>query len=197
MYEGRAPQSAPPLELSAEFVSMYVQGWAGAYLTWVVATLIFDRWLVAQNNSYGPAHLGSGSSKGARPFPATPEAQLLGEPVTPARPSPAFLDRLPRNVGRNILAIEAEDHYVRIHTDQGNTLISGRFSEIVAAVHPLDGVRVHRSYWVQRSSVTSVKTQGRGLELTLSNGLKVPVSHAYKEVARQAGWGLECGASPR
>jgi hypothetical protein len=36
--------------------------------------------------------------------------------------------------------------------------------------------------------VAHVQAQGKGLLLTLSNGLKIPVSHGYKELARGAGF---------
>jgi hypothetical protein len=158
-------------------------------------TLIFDRWLSTQDPSFQPARAtAQPSASGHVPRPST-ELLPLGEQAAPAGPSLDFVDRLPKNLGRNILAIEAEDHYVRVHTDLGNTLIPGRFSEAMGALHALDGLRVHRSYWVRRSAVASVELQGRGLQLTLTNGLKVPVSHAYKEVARQAGFGRESAES--
>lgn len=187
MYEGRTPQSARPLELSAEFFAHYLQGWAGVYLTWVVAAMVFDRWLTAQSvttsDTLETRSLSTPSEDGGKSL------GLGLHSFEAVQVPPAVLDRLPQHIGRNVLALEAEDHYVRVHTDQGNTLLPARFSDMMLALHTLDGVRVHRSYWVRRSSVASVRQQGRGLELTLSNGMKVPVSHGYKELARQAGIG--------
>jgi DNA-binding LytR/AlgR family response regulator len=76
-------------------------------------------------------------------------------------------------------------------TDLGEDLVLGRFGDAVAALAALDGVRVHRSFWVRRSAVCSVRPQGKGLLLTLSNGAEIPVSQAYREIAKQAGFNVD------
>ena len=86
-----------------------------------------------------------------------------------------------------MLALEAEDHYVKVHTDQGSTLLLYRLSDAINDLGIPDGIRVHRSFWVRKSAVSRVAPNGKGMLLTLSNGLEVPVSQAYKELARQAG----------
>jgi hypothetical protein len=182
--EGAAPRTAPRLEASLSFLVYYVQGWLGVFAAWLVAGLAFERWFLAprfrQAVSVTPG-LGAPltAASAAEPAPQQPT-------LDPARD--AFLDKLPRRIGRNVLALEASDHYVRVHTDLGEALIFARFSDAMEVLAGLDGVRVHRSFWVRRTAVNSVRPHGKGLVLTLSNGRQIPVSQAYKEITRQAGF---------
>jgi hypothetical protein len=50
-----------------------------------------------------------------------------------AEPAPrsSLFDRLPRHLGRRLVAVEAEDHYVRVHTELGSTLMLARFSDVI------------------------------------------------------------------
>lgn len=183
MTDGRTPRSAPPFEWSADFVLQYLQGWIGAYLTWVALGLIFDRWFGIPRYSREARGLAPQASAAVAPaVPAAPDR--ASDASLPAAP---LLERLPAKIGRNVLALEAEDHYVRVYTDQGSTLLLARLSDAIADLQPIDGIRVHRSYWVRRDAVEKVTVHGKGLMLKLSNGIDVPVSQAYKELARKAG----------
>lgn len=117
------------------------------------------------------------------PPPETP-ADVMPEPA--ATP---FLDRIPSRLGRTLLALEMEDHYVRVHTEQGSDLILMRLRDAVAELQGLDGLQVHRSYWVAAQAVTGVerKPDGKAV-LLLRNGLRVPVSRSYASTVRAAGW---------
>jgi hypothetical protein len=101
----------------------------------------------------------------------------------------AILDKLPHRLRRaRLLALEAEDHYLRVHTDAGDALILLRLTDAIAAVETLDGSRTHRSWWVSKDAVDTV-TRGDGrATLTLSNGISAPVSRTYAPKLREAGW---------
>jgi hypothetical protein len=86
-----------------------------------------------------------------------------------------------------LLALEAEDHYLRVHTERGNVLIHQRFSDAVGRVVTIDGLRVHRSWWVARGAVERVARDGDRLVLYLRGGLVVPVSRTYALAVRDAG----------
>ncbi len=119
--------------------------------------------------------------------PAPPEPISAGEP-TGDRPAP-FLDRIPAKLGRDLLALEMEDHYVRVHTALGSDLILMRMRDAVAELAGLDGRQVHRSYWVAASAVAAVERKPDGkLSLRLTNGLLVPVSRTHAPSVRAAGW---------
>ncbi len=109
--------------------------------------------------------------------PAAPEAT----PMTP--PGDAFLRRLPPRLGRDLLCLEMEDHYVRAHTRLGSELILMRLSD---AVTELDGAgaQVHRSWWVAHGAATALERDGRNARLRLVNGRVVPVSRALLPTAR-------------
>lgn len=95
------------------------------------------------------------------------------------------LDFLPLPLrGARIDALEAQDHYVRVHSSAGQALVRIRFKDAVQGVSHIDGLRPHRSWWVARESITAMaRTEGR-LTLTLPGGRQVPVS---KAVARTLG----------
>ena len=90
--------------------------------------------------------------------------------------------------GAALIAIEAEDHYVRVHTDAGSELVSMRFSEALEELSRAYGYRVHRSWWVAANAIEAVRwTRGTG-EVRLSSGIVAPVSRTYAATLRSAGW---------
>lgn len=119
--------------------------------------------------------------------PAPPQPLPAGKPSA-TRPAP-FLDRIPAKLGRDLLALEMEDHYVRVHTALGSDLILMRMRDAVAELAGIDGRQVHRSYWVAASAVAAVERKPDGkLSLRLTNGLLVPVSRTHAPSVRAAGW---------
>ncbi|WP_145675191.1 LytTR family DNA-binding domain-containing protein [Azospirillum brasilense] len=125
------------------------------------------------------------------PAPPTPD----NAPASPAeRPEPAFLARLPARLGRDLLALEMEDHYVRAHTAEGSDLILMRLRDAMAELAGLEGMQVHRSHWVAAAAVAGVERKADGkLVLVLRNGLRVPVSRSYAAAVREAGWAEKAG----
>lgn len=102
---------------------------------------------------------------------------------------PRFLDRLPPRLrGAAIHAVQAEDHYLRIHTDRGSDLILMRLSDAVAELQGLEGARTHRSWWVARDAVRDVRRGDGRATLTLEGGITVPVSRRHARALRAAGW---------
>ena len=104
-------------------------------------------------------------------------------------PPPRFLDRLPARLkGAELFAVEAEDHYLRIHTSKGQDLILMRLSDAVVELEGLEGARVHRSWWVARQAVAAARRGDGRAVLTLKDGASAPVSRAYARALRDAGW---------
>ena len=114
----------------------------------------------------------------------------IDRPGAPAsQPSPPrLLARLPARLGREVLALQAEDHYVRVHTALGSDLLLMRFADAVAEAEGIPGLRVHRSWWVARAAVASARPEGRRAVLTLTNGLSAPVTREAVPEVRRAGW---------
>lgn len=118
--------------------------------------------------------------------PRPPAAAPAAPPARPA--TPRFLDRLPAHLGRDLLALEMEDHYVRAHTTAGSTLILLRMRDAVAELDGVEGLQVHRSWWVARAAVAEAVVEGRSAKLRLTNGLEAPVARNSLPALREAGW---------
>ncbi|MGB7655391.1 MAG: LytTR family DNA-binding domain-containing protein [Novosphingobium sp.] len=103
-------------------------------------------------------------------------------------PQPRFLERIPHRLGPDLIALQMEDHYLRIHTRLGSDLILMRMRDAVAELDGIDGAQVHRSWWVARSAVTRTERDGRSIKLMLDGGLEVPVSRDAAADLKAAGW---------
>lgn len=112
-----------------------------------------------------------------------------GETTAAAATPPRFLERLsPKLRGAEVWAVEAEDHYLRLHTSRGQDLILMRLGDAVAELEGIEGARVHRSWWVAREAVTDIKRGDGRAALTLKDGSQVPVSRTYAARLRDLGW---------
>jgi len=120
------------------------------------------------------------------PADAPPPAAAKATPLT--SPVDSFLRRLPPDLGRDLLAVEMEDHYARVHTMLGSTLILLRLRDAVAELGEGSGLQVHRSWWVARDAVARSERDNGKLTLILRNGLRVPVSKTYRDPVKAAGW---------
>lgn len=102
---------------------------------------------------------------------------------------PLFLTRMPiKLAGAAIYAVQAEDHYLRIHSDRGSGLILMPLSQALKELEGLEGAQTHRSWWVSRAAVRAVERGNGRATLTLVNGLKVPVSRRYSRALRGDWW---------
>ncbi|MCL6282434.1 LytTR family transcriptional regulator [Ruegeria sp. 2012CJ41-6] len=101
--------------------------------------------------------------------------------------APAILDRLSFDKRGRLLALSAEDHYTNVRTSKGQELILIRFSDAVKEAAPVEGYRVHRSHWVSRSGIATVRhSKGRAI-VTLTDGTEIPVSRSYLPLLKTAG----------
>lgn len=104
-------------------------------------------------------------------------------------PPPRFLARLPAKLaGADLWAIEAQDHYLRLHTSKGDDLILMRLADALVELEGIEGARTHRSWWVARDAVVSAERAEGRATLTLVGGVTAPVSRAYVKPLREAGW---------
>lgn len=103
-----------------------------------------------------------------------------------ATTTPELAHHLPPELGAAVIALSAEDHYLRVYTERGDTLIHYRFSDAVRALG-VAGVQVHRSWWVAKHAVERIEREASRYVLVLIGGVRVPVSRTYGLAARQAG----------
>ena len=116
-------------------------------------------------------------------LPPPPKAP---EPVA-AKAEPAFLARLPIGFG-SLLALGGEDHYVRAYGQARDTLILIRLRDAIAELEGMDGMQVHRSWWVARAGIAGHERDGRHMRLVLAGGVKVPVSRDGVKLLGETGW---------
>ena len=140
---------------------------------------VFYVWLVTMVMSLVGAVLrAQRTTQAAAPLPAAADA----------RP-PKLIQRLPVKLqDAAILALQSEDHYVRIHTDRGSELILLRLTDAITEMGTTPGARTHRSWWVSKGAVASVRRDNGRTALMLTNGAEAPVSRGYASELREAGW---------
>ncbi|MGA0607424.1 LytTR family DNA-binding domain-containing protein [Phenylobacterium sp. VNQ135] len=87
-----------------------------------------------------------------------------------------------------LIAVEAEDHYLRVHTDAGAELVTARFADALAELSEAPGFRTHRSWWVAADAIEDVRWRRGAGEARLRGGLVVPVSRSQAPALKDAGW---------
>jgi hypothetical protein len=117
------------------------------------------------------------------------EATVAAKAAPGPRATARLFDRLPHKLrGAELWAVEAEDHYLRLHTSKGSDLILLRLADAMAELDGIEGAQTHRSWWVARSAVQGGRrTDGRAT-LLLKGGLEAPVSRTYVRALRAANW---------
>ena len=139
-------------------------------LEWTLANLVFDRMLgfprFRDVTGYSPTR---------------------GEPTSNTQPAeektefelPKFLRRSEWNLGTEVIALSAEDHYIRVHTPLGNDLVLYRFSDAISEMPNSLGMQVHRSHWVRTSAIEDFWKEGNLYRISISEGLTFPVSKRF------------------
>lgn len=123
-----------------------------------------------------------------RRTPAKIETRTIVAPPLPEAEA-VFRRRLSaRRRGARLIAIEAHDHYLKVHTDAGAELITLRFADALSELAQAHGWRVHRSWWVAADAVETVRWRRGVGEMRLAGGLTAPVSRTYGPVLKEAGW---------
>ena len=116
------------------------------------------------------------------PTAAAPAGLPASVPQYPAQ----LMAKLPPALRRDIIALEAEDHYVRVHTLHGSALVLMRLADAAALIDPRLGLRVHRSWWVAKDGVRALERTSGKATARLVDDRAVPISRAYLPAARTA-----------
>ncbi len=114
----------------------------------------------------------------AAPPPALPSAApSCAAPPAPPVPAVSFLDRLPAALGRDVVWLQAQEHYLSVTTSRGRHLLLQSFGPAVAELGRLglDGIQVHRSAWVAWSHVQRLDERARSPAVVLHDGTRVAV----------------------
>jgi LytTr DNA-binding domain len=114
-------------------------------------------------------------------------AETTGPTVATSN-APKLSARLPARIGKDIVCLEMEDHYVRVHTALGDAMIHMRMADAVTELDSIEGMIVHRSFWVARAAITGWARDGKTLTLSLLNGKSIPVARDRQPLVKAAGW---------
>lgn len=120
---------------------------------------------------------------------STPNKSNGSESPTPTRAT--WRDRLPEQLGTDVIAVTSELQYLRVWTPRGCALILGALADVETEA-AATGLRVHRSWWVATEHVVSVRRTATGAVCVMSDGSQVPVSRRRRsEVLAQFGDGAQ------
>lgn len=123
-----------------------------------------------------------------RPPRTVVQTQVVVTPPLPEAEA-AFRSRLSaKRRGARLIAVQAEDHYVRVHTDKGDELLGLRFTDALAELSRAHGFQTHRSWWLAADAIESVRWRSGVGQARLAGGLTAPVSRIHAPKVKAAGW---------
>lgn len=174
LLNGRTVGDMQPLQFSLSFLQSHAKLWATPTVFWISANYL----LVHVVNV---SRFGHSAVRVTRDRPT----DLVETPRISNTQSP-ILQRLEVSSLEDVIALQAQDHYLQVHTRTGSEMILYRFCDAVAELKQANGLRVHRSYWVNLDHVAETRTKGGKTTLAMTNGISVPVSRTFKEIVREA-----------
>jgi len=104
-----------------------------------------------------------------------------------ASPSDRFFKRLKPALGRDLICLSMQDHYVEVKTRLGAQLVLMRFSDALEELTDQPGWRIHRSHWVAEGGVADIKREGGKTFIITTDDGELPVSRTYLPALREAG----------
>ena len=128
------------------------------------------------------------STEGSTEQPAQVFTELSTEvPPTETLEQPALLfSKLPATLGREIVSLQAKDHYIEVTTPLGSALVLMRLTDAEQDLTTLPGMRVHRSWWVSLPHVERIEKGASGPELRMTTGQIIPVARGQRASVRDA-----------
>ncbi len=112
----------------------------------------------------------------------------------PARPK--LLERLPDDLGHELLRVSVQDHFVHVYMAGGAEKLRMRFGDALSEVEGVPGLQVHRSHWVAKEAVAGHDQNGGRIFLKLKDGSSVPVSRNFRADVEAAGLLANPGGQP-
>ncbi|MCE7795756.1 LytTR family transcriptional regulator DNA-binding domain-containing protein [Sphingobium sufflavum] len=184
-------------------------GYAGVLpFSWLCAlTILLVTWLANRADEHLLANYGdpmqrlrgdgAQSLKAAQPVVAEAVSPIAVPPSTPAITDGCarLYARLGPQFHGTVLALESEDHYVRVHGMQGSALLLMRLRDAIAEMDGAPGEQTHRSWWIARDAIAHIRRTGRTTDLELVNGTHAPVARDSVDRLERSGF-LKAAASP-
>lgn len=186
---------APPLPSTAvawraEVAGELLQVLPHTALLWVAMNLwVLWRASAPQPGAGGPPEVGPANPEPAQV--ASPIPIPVVDPSPPAMPAaglapsaaeamtdvPALLDRLPARLGRDIVRLESQQHYLRVVTTCGEHLLLHGLAPAAdeMARHGVAGLQIHRSSWVAWAHVERLDLRPGSSAAVLRDGTRLPI----------------------
>ena len=123
--------------------------------------------------------------------PITAPVEVHAEATTHERPERELeASRLVTALGgdvtlHDIIALQAQDHYVLAYLPRGKRLILYRFRDAVAELAAIDGAQIHRSWWISGSAARAARREPGTLSFKVGEDLVVPVGRTWREHAHR------------
>jgi hypothetical protein len=152
---------------------------------------LLDQWdqqggalaVLAEMLQAGPVYLATWLILNLRPIvtigmppPATKTDEVAKAPVPQEQqPSRAWLDTLPALIGRDVVSVSSDLHYLHVMTVRGRFTVLGNLSSVEQELAEL-GSRIHRSHWVADRHIRRISRSARGWLCELSDGRRLPIS---------------------
>jgi hypothetical protein len=130
----------------------------------------------AKSTIASQAHILSGGSA-ERTDTRSVELDLKGFSKQNISSKSSLLDRLPLRLGRDIVFLEAQEHYLRVVTSRGEHLLLQGFSHAVTEMekNSFDGVQIHRSIWVAWRHIENIESRSGAMAVVLSTGITLQI----------------------
>lgn len=152
---------------------------------------VLDRWdqqggvfaILAEMLQVGPVYMATWLILNLRPIvtigmppPATKNDEIAESAVAQdPQPSRAWLDTLPALIGRDVVSVSSDLHYLHVMTVRGRITVLGNLSSVDQELAGL-GSRIHRSHWVADRHIRRISRSARGWLCELSDGRRLPIS---------------------
>lgn len=144
------------------------------------ATVAAIAWWARKADTFLIEHTTSDFASDACP---TEDAKIL---PTAIKSLPRLHSRLGSGFQGEILALQSEDHYVRVHGAEQSELLLMRLRDAIAEMDDCPGVQTHRSWWVAYDHVTGANLDHPKPTLTMKNGLRVPIARSSIDSVKQS-----------
>ena len=96
-----------------------------------------------------------------------------------------FLERLPETLGRDVVYLKGNGHYINVVTTAGSAALLLRFADAIVELGEA-GMQVHRSYWVAFRHIHGLGRRDGRAVLRLTQGDVIPVGRTFLAVVREA-----------
>jgi len=98
----------------------------------------------------------------------------------------ALFDRIDPMIGRDLISLSKQDHYLEVCTVGGKDIVLYRMNDAEADLRGVKGLRIHRSHWVALPHVEELRRSGSSYHVLLKDGRTLPVSRPNVRPLRKA-----------